>query len=241
MEKREKFIGGLPEDEVDGEKLQDALQNMLKQTAQEGAPALGMFEQLQKRRAARLDVAAKGLGKELGKDHPDVVVIQNTAKTVEQLNSRIKTQSSRVKSWHKVRPHEWVVFGTVVDAENKPASGMTVRVYDRDRKYDDLLGESETDANGDFSIVYHERDFKESGENLPELYVMISDAKGKLIYSSRDAVRFNAGQSEYFAIRLGETGRATAAKSTATKSTATRPTATKSTTTTTKVSRKKGG
>lgn len=230
MEKREKFIGGLPEDEVDGEKLQDALQNMLKQTAQEGAPALGMFEQLQKRRAARLDVAAKGLGKELGKDHPDVVVIQNTAKTVEQLNSRIKTQSSRVKSWRKVRPHEWVVFGTVVDAENKPVSGMTVRVYDRDRKYDDLLGESETDANGDFSIVYHERDFKETRENLPELYVMVSDPKGKLVYSSRDSVRFNSGQSEYFAIKLGEAGRAAATK----------PTATKSTATTTKVSRKKG-
>lgn len=230
MEKREKFISGLPEGEVDAEKLQDALQNMLKQTAQEGAPALGMFEQLQKRRAARLDVAAKGLGKELGKDHPDVVVIQNTAKTVEQLNSRIKTQSSRVKSWHKVRPHEWVVFGTVVDAENKPASGMTVRVYDRDRKYDDLLGESETDANGDFSIVYHERDFKETRENLPELYVMVSDPKGKLVYSSRDSVRFNSGQSEYFAIKLGEAGRAAATK----------PTATKSTATTTKVSRKKG-
>jgi hypothetical protein len=230
MEKREKFISGLPEEEVDGEKLQDALQNMLKQTANEGAPALGMFAQLQKRRATRLDVAAKGLSKELGKDHPDVVMIQDTAKTVGQLNSRLDTQSARMKTWRKARPNEWVVFGTVVNAENKPVSGLVVRLYDRDRKYDDFLGESETDANGDFSIIYHERDFMESGENLPELYVTISDSKGKEVYSSRDNVRFNSGRSEYFAIRLGKAGRTAATKSTAAKSTAT----------TTKVSRKKG-
>lgn len=235
MEKREKFISGLPGQEVDEEKLQDALRDMLKQTANEGVPALGMFAQLQKRRAARLNVAAKGLGKELGKNHPDVVMIQDTAKTVGQLNSRLDTQSARMKTWPKARPNEWVVFGTVVDAENKPASGLTVRLYDRDRKYDDFLGESETDANGDFSIIYHERDFMESGENLPELYVTISDAKGKEVYSSRDNVRFNSGRSEYFAIRLGKVRRAAAAKSTTAKSSAT-----KSTATTTKASRKKG-
>jgi hypothetical protein len=240
MEQRAKFIGGLPDQEVDEAQLQDALQNMLKQTAKEGEPALGMFAKLQERRAARLEVAAKGLDKELGKDHPDVVAIKETSKTVAELNTRISVQKARTKSWHKARPHEWVVFGTVVDAENKPASGFVVRVYDRDRKYDDLLGESETDANGDFSIIYHERDFKETRENLPELYVMVSDPKGKLVYSSRDSVRFNSGQSEYFAIKLGEAGRATATKSTATKPTATKSTATKPTATTTKISRKKG-
>jgi hypothetical protein len=206
MEQRGKFISGMPGQEVDEAQLQDALHNMLKQSAQNGAPALGMFAQLQQRRAARLDTAAKALGKELGKDHPDVVTMQDTAKAVEQFNIKLDTQATRLKTWPKARPNEWVVFGTVLNADNSPAGGLTVRVYDRDRKYDDLLGETETDANGDFSIVYHERDFKETRENLPELYIMVTDTRGNQVYSSRDSVRFNSGQSEYFAIKLGDSG-----------------------------------
>lgn len=207
MEQRKQSIGGMPgPDEVDDAQLQDALNNMLKRTAQGGAPALEMFSQLQQRRAARLDTAAKALSQELGQDHPDVVAMQETAKSVGQFYTRLNTQNTRLKTWPKVRPNEWIVFGTVVNADNSPASGLTVRVYDRDRKYDDLLGETATDANGDFFIVYHERDFKEKHENLPELYVMIADAKGNQVYSSRDSVRFNAGQSEYFAIQLGDGG-----------------------------------
>ncbi len=240
MEQRAKFIGGLPDQEVDEAQLQDALHNMLKQTAKDGDPALGMFAKLQERRAARLEVAAKGLDQELGKDHPDVVAIKETSKTVVELNSRISLQNARTKSWPKVRPYEWAVFGTVLNVDNKPASGFVVRVYDRDRKYDDLLGESETDANGDFSIIYHERDFKETRENLPELYVMVSDPKGKLVYTSRDSVRFNSGQSEYFAIKLGKTVREAASKSAATsKSTAT-PKSTTSGEAAPKATRKKG-
>lgn len=240
MEQRAKFIGGLPDQEVDEAQLQDALHNMLKQTAKDGEPALGMFTKLQERRAARLEVAAKGLDKELGKDHPDVVALKETSKTVAELNSRISIQNARTKSWPKVRPYEWAVFGSVVNVDNKPASGFFVRIYDRDRKYDDLLGESETDANGDFSIIYHERDFKETRENLPELYVMVSDPKGKLVYSSRDSVRFNSGQSEYFAIKLGKTVREAAPKPTAKTKPSATPKPTADGQSATKVTRKKG-
>jgi len=220
MEQKRQFISGMPgPDEVDDAQLQDALRNMLKQTAQGGAPALDMFSQIQQRRAARLDTAAKALSQELGKDHPDVVVMQDTAKSVTQFNVGLDIQNTRLKTWPKVRPHEWIVFGTVLNADNSPASGLTVRVYDRDRKYDDLLGETETDANGDFSTVYHERDFKETGENLPELYVMVADAQGNQVYSSRDSVRYNSGQSEYFAIQLGKSGQSTPPKATKTDKT----------------------
>jgi hypothetical protein len=208
MEQKASFIGGTPGQDVDPAQLEEALHNIMKQPAQSGAPALGMFTQLQQRREQRLGAAAKGLAKPLGKDHPDVVAVENAAKSLTALRARISTQAARVKSWPKVRPNEWIVFGTVIDAQNKPAAGLTVRVYDRDRKYDDLLGETETDANGDFAVVYHERDFKESNENLAELYLMVSDAKGSQLYSSQDNIRFEAGKSEYFAIRLGMQTRA---------------------------------
>ncbi len=204
MEQNGRLFGGMPAQAVDDTQLQNALDQMLKQTTLGGAPALEMLSQLQQRRAARLDAAAKGLGRELGMDHPDVLAIQQASQAVEQLNVKINTQSAQLKTWPKARAHEWLVFGVIVSADDTPAVGFTVRVYDRDRKYDDLLGETETDVNGAFSIVYHERDFKESNENLPELYVMVKDEKGAQVYSSRDNVRFNAGKSEYFAIRLGQ-------------------------------------
>jgi hypothetical protein len=89
---------------------------------------------------------------------------------------------------------------------------LTVRVFDRDRKFDDLLGETETDETGDFFTVYHARDFYEKGENTPELYVMVEDAAGNELFSSRENVRPEAGQSEYFVIQLGKVTTNAAAK-----------------------------
>lgn len=233
MEQTGQFINGMPGQDVDEASLRDALHNVLKQATRNGTPALATLSQLQNRRAEKLNVAAKALSKELGKDHPDVIAMQASAATVTQLNTQVATQADRLKTWPKIRPNEWAVFGTVLDAKNQPVSGATVRVFDRDRKYDDLLGETETDAQGDFSIVYHERDFKETNENLPELYVMVTDAKGNQVYSSRDSVRFKSGQLEYFAIRLGQqVGRTTTKAAKTTKTT--KPAATR-------VSRKKSG
>ena len=87
-----------------------------------------------------------------------------------------------------------MVYGQVVDEAGEPLEGLRVQVCDRDRKYDDLLGDTETDEHGDFSVVYHERDFAEVGEELPELYVVVEDQGGNKLYSSRDSVRAEAGR-----------------------------------------------
>ncbi len=196
-------INGLPASPVDPAQLQGAVQGTLAQAPQASAPALATFTAMQQRRATRINNVAAVLGTQVGNKNPDVVALQTLATNVTRLAATVQNQTTRAANWPKPRPNEWLVFGTVTDAKGAPASGLTVRVFDKDRKYDDLLGETETDANGDFSVIYHERDFKESHENLPDLYVMVSDASGKLLYSSRDSVRYEAGRSEYFAIRLG--------------------------------------
>lgn len=214
------FVGGVPVPEVDQAQLESALQGMLSQSAKAGAPALGMFAQMQQSRAARIGAAARVLRTKLGKDDPRVAAAEAAAASVADFGAQVDTQKQRIDRWPAPRANEWMVFGTVVDAQGNPASGLVVRVFDRDRKYDDLLGETETDALGDFSAIYHERDFKETGEKLPELYVMVSDASGKEVYSSRGSVRFASGRSEYFAIRLGEAASSTrkaAAPKTATR------------------------
>lgn len=204
MAEQKSIFGTMPKPDIDEADAQGAFQRMMRSAAQESTPDLDMLARLQKRRAERMNVAAKALTKELGKDHPDVIALKEGAVSAAAIHAEIGVQTARFKRWPKPRADEWAVFGTVLDSKNKPVAGANVRVFDRDRKYDDLLGEAETDKNGDFSVVYRERDFMEHGEKNPDLYVMVSDAMGKQLYSSRDHVRFEAGKSEYFAIQIGK-------------------------------------
>ncbi len=204
MAQNQQFSSQNPGPQIDPTQLQNLLQSMMQQSATVGGSALDTFSQLQERRAARLADAAKAISDNFGKKHPDAVALQTLTDTTNEFKSQMDSQATRLKSWPKPRSNEWIVFGTVTDTQDNLVSGLTVRVFDKDRKFDDLLGETNTDENGAFSIVYHERDFKETGENLPDLYVMVSDAAGKLLYSTRDQVRFEAGKSEYFAIQLSK-------------------------------------
>lgn len=213
MAKNSQFVGGMPIPDVDAAQLEEMLQHIVGKAAEAGIPSLGMLAQLQQNRAARMNGVVKALRAELGKDHPRVMAAEAAASSVSEFANQAGTRMKRADKFPVPGPNEWVVFGTVVDAQGNPAGGLTTRVFDRDRKYDDLLGETVTDGLGDFSVIYHERDFGETRENLPELYVMVSDASGKVVYSSRDSVRFESGRSEYFAIRIGAAvpGRKTAA------------------------------
>jgi hypothetical protein len=212
MEQNASFAGGSAASQVDAAELQGASNSLVKQAAGAGTPAVNAFAQLQQRRAGRLELAAKALRDKFGAKDPDAVAVAAMAQAAADRKVQLDLQTSRLKQWPKPRANEWMVFGTVWDKKGAPAPDLTVRVFDKDRKYDDLLGETETDANGDFAIVYHERDFKETRENLPELYVMVLDVSGKVLYTSRDSVRFGAGRSEYFAIHLGAQKARTAAK-----------------------------
>jgi hypothetical protein len=186
------------------EEARSKLENFTAQASRSSAPALNVFAQLQQKRAQRLEAAAGSLEKVLGADHPQVVVLKQAVVSADEFNAYYKAQADRVEKRPKLHQNEWMVYGRVIDAAGKPAAGLTVRVFDRDRKLDDLLGITETDESGDFFVVYHARDFFEVGENAPELYVMVEDENGKSLFSSRDNVRPQAGQSEYFTIQLGK-------------------------------------
>lgn len=203
MDNTKQNAGGIPLPPIDPAQLQDNLQSTLSQAAKAGAPTLETFTGLQQRRATRMKDIAGALGAVAGSTNPDVVAIQGQVEAIGALKVQVETQVQRVSRWPKPRPNEWIVFGTVTNADGSPAAGLRVRVFDKDRKYDDLLGDTESDENGDFWATYHERDFKETGENFPDLYVMVTDASGAVVFSSRDNVRFESGRSEYFDIHLG--------------------------------------
>ena len=140
----------------------------------------------------------------MGEKHPHYAAIKTAAETASAMNMQFKSHAERIQNRPVPKSYEWMVSGQVLDASGKPAEGLTVRVFDRDHKSDDFLGEANTDVNGEFSVIFHERDFKEAGEQLPELYITVSDANGTVLHTTRDNVRFRAGRSEYFLIRLGK-------------------------------------
>jgi 5-hydroxyisourate hydrolase-like protein (transthyretin family) len=103
----------------------------------------------------------------------------------------------------KPKETPWVVKGRVMDADGEPVAGVLVRLYDKDRQYDDLLGAVTSDEDGLYEITYREQDFKEGLEPGADLYVTVEDVKGNELFRSEDAVRFDAGKEEVIDITLG--------------------------------------
>jgi hypothetical protein len=188
------------------EELRTLAEKLAENVGEGGPKLLERFAALQQQRAARLASAEARLKVRLGEDHPRVVALRQAAAAAGGLEQALRTQGERAARRPRPGPHEWLVFGRVRDRAGQPQPDLRVRVFDRDRRYDDLLGETRTDAHGDFSVVYHARDFFEAGEGLAELYVMVSDARGNVLYTSREHLRYNAGRAEYFDVVLEARG-----------------------------------
>lgn len=97
----------------------------------------------------------------------------------------------------------WVARGKVVDKENgQGIGGVTVSLYDKDLLFDDVLGTTLTDEEGSFEVTYQTEAFRDLFEAKPDLYVKVLDAKGRTLYFSRKAVRYEAGHIETFNITI---------------------------------------
>ena len=96
----------------------------------------------------------------------------------------------------------WVVRGKVTDKEDNPVKGLIVSVYDKDLLFDDALGTTSTDENGNFEVVYTEESFKDLFENRPDIYLKILNVNGKILYNSRKKLRPEANRIEYFSVKI---------------------------------------
>ena len=95
------------------------------------------------------------------------------------------------------------VIGKIVEEESGRAlAGLQVRAFDKDIFFDDKLGVAITDAKGDFRIEYSATQFSFMIETSPELYVRVHDAKGRLLYSSKNAIRKDPMVEERYDIKI---------------------------------------
>jgi hypothetical protein len=99
-------------------------------------------------------------------------------------------------------PDAWLVRGRVLYDDNQPGAGLTISLYDKDLLFDDKLGTTQTDATGNFRILYRTEAFRDLFETNPDLYLKVLDRNGRTLYTSRKAVRSAAGRVEEFQITL---------------------------------------
>jgi hypothetical protein len=99
-------------------------------------------------------------------------------------------------------PNTWVVRGRVTDAKGKALSGLTVTLYDEDLLFDDRLGQTETDENGDYSFTYRSEDFGDLISRKPDLFLTVMSPKEEKLFTSKRKVIFQAGKIEIVNIQI---------------------------------------
>lgn len=104
-------------------------------------------------------------------------------------------------------PRQWVVKGWVNGENGEPMAGVAVSLYDKDLLFDDYLGTRNTDENGNFEFVYQEEGFKGLLEKKPDIYLKVLDKTGKPIFTSKKAVKCEAGRIEVFNIKIEDLGK----------------------------------
>lgn len=98
---------------------------------------------------------------------------------------------------------KYVITGKVQETtSSRGIPGIIMKAFDKDRLYDDLLGEAMTDINGNFRIEYDEKKFGRLFEDAPDIYITLKTLSGKVIYTTEGSVRFNAKPHEVYLVRL---------------------------------------
>jgi uncharacterized delta-60 repeat protein len=91
-----------------------------------------------------------------------------------------------------------IVHGTVSDGRNNKLANLLVKAFDRDMRSEGLLGECLTDAKGEYSISYTEKQFNWVEKQTADLAVKVYSGGGKILLYETDLehIVFNASDDE---------------------------------------------
>lgn len=100
----------------------------------------------------------------------------------------------------------FLIYGTVVArSSGRPLANLIIEALDKDLLFDDRLGSVITDRDGGFEIRYERADFQELFfDHKPDIYLRVRRGDGRIIYTTADRVRYEAGRTEAFHIRIPE-------------------------------------
>jgi len=84
----------------------------------------------------------------------------------------------------------FVVRGSVLDSNGKPAANLIVRAFDRDLRSEQLLGEVKSDRDGGYEIIYSADSFRRAEKGSADLLLKAFNQDDTLLVTT--AVLFNA-------------------------------------------------
>jgi hypothetical protein len=163
---------------------------------------LTAFAAVQRGRVERIDRRRALLAERLGGDHREVLAVQRRQERSAALADEVARLARCSRQGGVAKPHEIRVAGQVLGGDGSPLPGVRVRLYDRDVSKDDLLADVHTDEMGGYAAVFHARDYDESGEGAPEIYVVLDDARGQRLADTRTRVARESGISSVLRIVL---------------------------------------
>lgn len=98
---------------------------------------------------------------------------------------------------------DFKISGQVQEAESgQGVPGVIVSAFDKDHRFDDLLGEVMSNADGNFQITYNDRKFRDLFEKKPDIYLTVKTVSGNVIHTTRGSVRFDASPHEKFQLKI---------------------------------------
>jgi len=182
--------------------LFDGLQDEVTAHLADDDPALmHRFARLTAARVNRLDATRRRLEAELGAEHPRVLALEERRAYLAAVAREVDDVAARRADARRPRPQEWFVHGRIVDDREEPVPDLHVRFVDRERTVD-LPDDAVTDRRGEFATTYHIKDFGDPGESPPEVIVVVTTAKGKVLLTSDESLHPAAGHSDFVEIVL---------------------------------------
>jgi len=101
------------------------------------------------------------------------------------INQQFQAAFQPIERVAGTKPKSHIVQGQVLDAETQePIAGLVVQATDRDVRKDDFLGVAITNAEGRFEIGFTAKDFREDGENLPEVMFEVGIDRKTMLFKT---------------------------------------------------------
>jgi hypothetical protein len=96
------------------------------------------------------------------------------------------------------------VSGYVTDRHNNPIDNLVIRIFDKDLRSEELIGETSTKRSGKYELWYDPSLFLKAEKRYPDLAVKVYDATGNKLLKepSMEEVKFNAKRIEHINIQI---------------------------------------
>jgi hypothetical protein len=192
----------MAEQEFTPEEIARQLAGMIDLLESAQTPALEELASIQENRLKRLEQVEKRLAPSLEDDDPKLVDLRRSVLRTEALRRDLSIQAVRTAKIPRPKPNEWTVYGQVQDHTGKAVVGVRVRLFDKEHKFDDVLGHTTTDESGAFSFTFHERVLTRGGEKTPELFLRVEDRRGQEIFTTNESIGYGNGKASYVQVEL---------------------------------------